>query len=236
MNFDHRAENAPEPRGRVVLRAPQRISRCAKSNLEVIAVPTNLERRKFVKGLSAVGVVGLGPGLPRLTRAQTLLAVTPSCEDGDEPTPAQTEGPYFTPNSPERVMLREPSMAGTPIALVGLVLTQSCIPVPNVLVELWHADDQGLYDNQGFRLRGHQFTGADGSYRFETIVPGLYPGRTRHFHAKFQAPNRPVLTTQFYFPGEPGNESDRIFRPELLLKITDGPERVARFDTILNLP
>ena len=130
-------------------------------------------------------------------------------------------------------MLREAGMAGTPIDLVGLVLTQSCIPVPGVMVELWHADDQGVYDNEGFRLRGHQFTGANGSYQFGTIVPGLYPGRTRHFHLKFQAPDQPVLTTQFYFPGEPGNASDRIFRPELLLQITDGPERLARFDTVL---
>ena len=115
-------------------------------------------------------------------------------------------------------MLREAGMAGTPIALAGFVLTRSCRPVAGALVELWHADDAGEYDNVGFRLRGHQFTGADGRYLFETIVPGLYPGRTRHFHVKFQAPNQPVLTTQFYFPGEPDNERDGIFEPALLLK------------------
>jgi hypothetical protein len=49
------------------------------------------------------------------------------------------------------------------------------------------------------------------------IVPGLYPGRTRHIHVKVQAPDRPVLTTQLYFPGEPANASDGIFREELLL-------------------
>lgn len=195
----------------------------------------NHARRAILKGLTAVGIVGLAPVLPRLGHAQTRLLLTPTCEDDDEPTPAQTEGPYFTANSPERATLREPGMEGTPIALVGLVFTQSCIPIPGVMVELWHADDQGVYDNEGFRLRGHQFTGADGSYRFETIVPGLYPGRTRHLHAKFQAPNRPVLTTQFYFPGEPDNDRDRIYRSELLLKIDDGPERVARFDTVLDI-
>jgi protocatechuate 3,4-dioxygenase beta subunit len=198
----------------------------------MMAIPKQA-RRAILKGFAAAGVIGLAPSFSRLARGQTPLALTPACEDDDEPTPSQTEGPYFTPNSPERTMLREAGMAGTPIELVGLVLTQSCMPVPGALVELWHADDQGAYDNEGFRLRGHQFTGADGSYQFGTIVPGLYPGRTRHFHLKFQAPAQPVLTTQFYFPGEPGNASDGIFHPDLVLQITDGAGRVARFDTVL---
>ena len=122
--------------------------------------------------------------------------------------------------------------AGTPITLTGFVLTRSCRPIAGALVDLWHADDAGEYDNVGFRLRGHQFTGADGRYAFETIVPGLYPGRTRHFHLKFQAPDQPVLTTQFYFPGEPGNERDGIFDPALLLQISGD---VARYVTVLDL-
>ena len=126
-------------------------------------------------------------------------------------------------------------MEGVPVTLTGLVLTRSCVPLSQVLVELWHADEAGHYDNEGFRLRGHQFTAADGVYRFATIFPGLYPGRTRHFHARFQAPNQPVLTTQFYFPDEPGNSSDRLFDRDLLLKISNGPEKTARYDVILDI-
>jgi protocatechuate 3,4-dioxygenase beta subunit len=190
-------------------------------------------RRRFVAGLISAGASGLTlPHLPSFARAQATLPLTPSCDDGDEPTPTQTEGPYFTPNSPERALLREEGMAGMPIALTGFVLTRSCRPVSGALVELWHADDAGEYDNVGYRLRGHQFTGADGRYLFETLMPGLYPGRTRHFHLKFQAPNQPVLTTQFYFPEEPGNESDGIFDPALLLQIEGD---VARYDTVLDL-
>lgn len=170
--------------------------------------------------------------LSRPTSARSDLSITPACDDGNEPTPRQTEGPYFTPNSPERTMLREAGMAGTPIALTGFVLTRSCRPMEGALVELWHADDAGAYDNVGYRLRGHQFTGADGRYAFETIVPGVYPSRTRHFHLKFQAPGGSVLTTQFYFPGEPANERDRIFDPALLLQI-DGA--TARYDTVLDI-
>jgi protocatechuate 3,4-dioxygenase beta subunit len=55
-------------------------------------------------------------------------------------------------------------------------------------------------------------------------VPGLYPGRTRHIHVKVQAPGGPVLTTQQYFPNEPRNARDSIYRPELEMAITDNPD------------
>ena len=91
----------------------------------------------------------------------------------------------------------------------------AAIPLPRTIVDLWHADDKGEYDNKGFRLRGHQLTDAAGRYRFRTIVPAVYTGRTRHFHVKVAVPERPVLTTQLYFPDEPGNAQDFLFRREL---------------------
>src|SRR5690606_24451885 len=115
---------------------------------------------------------------------------------------------YFTPRSPERRSLIEPGMAGTPIVLEGLVLSTDCRPIAGALFDIWHCDADGHYDNEGYRLRGHQFTDADGRYRMETIVPGLYPGRTRHFHVKVQPPGGRVLTTQLYFPDEPANARD----------------------------
>jgi len=145
------------------------------------------------------------------------LAPTPACDDGDEPTLAQTEGPYFTPNSPERASLLEAGMGGQRLVVAGTVLATDCRPLQRALLDFWQADDDGQYDNQGYRLRGHQFSDAKGAWRLETIVPGLYTGRTRHIHVKVQAPDGPVLTTQLYFPGEPANDRDGIFRPELLL-------------------
>lgn len=191
-----------------------------------------LGRRRLLWALAAAGGARFGLATARLANAQEKLSPTPSCTDDDGPTPAQIEGPYFTPNSPERWQLREPGMVGSPILLTGRVVTQSCKPIASALVELWHADDSGTYDNEGYRLRGHQFTNAAGVYRFSTIVPGSYPGRTRHFHLKFQAPGKSVLTTQFYFPDEPGNERDRLFDPALLLTI-DGSEPTGRFDVVL---
>ncbi len=93
----------------------------------------------------------------------------------------------------------------------------NCRPIPHTLLDLWHCDAEGRYDNQGYRLRGHQFADAQGRFVFETIVPALYPGRTRHYHVKVQAPGGDVLTTQLLFPGEPGNERDRIFDAALLM-------------------
>lgn len=151
-----------------------------------------------------------------------VLQPTPACgDDDDEPTPAQTEGPYFTPNSPERTSLLEPGMVGTRLVVSGYVVDTACRPIAQALIDFWQADDNGAYDNVGYRLRGHLFTDENGRYEMETIVPGLYPGRTRHIHVKVQAPNQPVLTTQQYFPNEPRNARDGIYSPELEMTVTD---------------
>jgi protocatechuate 3,4-dioxygenase beta subunit len=159
------------------------------------------------------------PGATVEAAETQVLAPTPSCGDDDEETPEQTEGPFFTPNSPERTSLVEPGMAGEVLAVSGWVLTTECQPVAGALIDFWQADDAGEYDNAGYTLRGHQFAGDDGSYRLETIMPGLYPGRTRHIHVKVQAPNQPILTTQLYFPGEDRNGSDGIFDEALVMQL-----------------
>jgi protocatechuate 3,4-dioxygenase beta subunit len=146
------------------------------------------------------------------------------------------EGPYYRRRSPNRLSLLEPGLTGTPIILTGAVLSRRCQPIAQTLLDFWQADDRGEYDNNGYRLRGHQFTDEAGRYRLETIVPGLYPGRTRHIHVKVQAPNRPVLTTQLYFPGEAQNHRDRMFAPDLLLAVQDTADgKVATFNFILGM-
>lgn len=134
-----------------------------------------------------------------------------------KPTERQTEGPFFKPQSPERNTLVE-GKAGT-LLVSGRVLGADCKPAAHALLDFWHADEKGEYDNQGFRYRGHQFTDADGRYRLETIVPAEYPGRARHIHVKVQRPGGRILTTQLYFPNNPGNQYDSIFRPELVMQM-----------------
>lgn len=135
-------------------------------------------------------------------------------------TPRQTEGPFFKPSSPERMSLLDSGMAPG-LVVTGRVLGKDCKPVAGALLDFWHADPQGEYDNAGFRFRGHQFSDAEGRYRLETIVPAQYPGRTRHIHVKVQARGGPVLTTQLYFPNEPSNARDALFRPELVVRRTE---------------
>ena len=79
-------------------------------------------------------------------------------------------------------------------------------------------------------------TVVSGRYRLETIVPGQYPGRTRHIHVIIAAARRPALTTQLYFPGETANRRDGIFAPELVMKVREEQAvKLATFDFILDL-
>lgn len=191
-------------------------------------------RRDFLRvtvGMPAALV--LGPGGEVAAQAPPLRP-TPACPDRPEPTPRQTEGPFFKRDSPRRASLLEAGITGSRIVVAGAVLSTDCQPIPRVLIDVWHADDHGDYDNAGHRFRGHQYTDDHGRFRLETIVPGLYPGRTRHFHLKVQAPGRPVLTTQLYFPQEPGNRTDPLFNPNLVLRVRDGEGgKLASFDFIL---
>jgi protocatechuate 3,4-dioxygenase beta subunit len=170
---------------------------------------------------------------PTVGVAGATLEPTPMCGDDDDETPAQTEGPFYTPETPERASFVEDG-PGTRMVLSGRVLTTACLPVAGAVVDFWHADDEGNYDNAGYLFRGHQFADGDGRFRLETIVPGLYPGRTRHFHVKVQGPETALLTTQLYFPGEPGNGSDGIFDERLLMETEETGEGVVGvFDFVL---
>ena len=137
-----------------------------------------------------------------------------------EATPRQTEGPFFKTESPKRSSLLEKASGKDRVTVAGIVMSAQCKPVANALLDFWHADEAGAYDNRGYRYRGHQFTDAQGRYRLETIVPSLYPGRARHIHVKVQAPGRRMLTTQLYFPGDAANRRDGLYRPDL--EIRDG--------------
>ncbi len=195
---------------------------------------SNPTRRRFLLNTGMLAA-GLELSCADAVLAQE-LAPTPSCHDGDEPTIRQTEGPFFKPRSPERSDLREPGSGGHQFELSGFVLTRSCRPLGRAVVDLWHADEKGEYDNIGFRYRGHVITGSDGAFRFRTIVPALYSGRTRHYHVKVQAPASHLLTTQLYFPNEPANLRDGLFQRELLMRVADaGDDLAGRFDFVLDV-
>src|SRR6516225_11144927 len=127
-------------------------------------------RRVIVGGALAAGSLVL----PAVDAFAQELAPTPACHDGDQPTERQIEGPFYKPSSPQRVDLLERNAQAQVVELSGSVLTRRCKPVARVLVDLWHADESGDYDNRGFRYRGHVVTDATGRYSFRTIMPAPY--------------------------------------------------------------
>jgi protocatechuate 3,4-dioxygenase beta subunit len=187
------------------------------------AMKTSLRRAAHVPAVSlaCAGLLasGAGAATPRATAACSASL-----------TPAVTEGPYYKEGSPRRSNIRS-GATGRPLVVSGVVRTASCKRIAHARIEFWQADGSGNYDNSGYRLRGHVFTDSKGRYTVRTVVPGLYPGRTRHIHVKVKAPGGPTLTSQLYFPGEARNSSDGLFNSRTLLRITHkGTSWSARFN------
>lgn len=190
-------------------------------------------RRTLLSATLAAPLVHIGN---RRARAQEMraLPLTHACQDTGNLTLEREPGPFFKPNSPLKRDLFPDVPGGRRIIVAGFVVDSRCRPLPGSLVEIWHADDKGDYDRHGFRLRGHQFSDDRGRWWFNTVVPALYPGRTRHFHFKVQPPGGRVLTTQLYFPGEPKNAGDRLFDETLVMDVSDAADGVfARFDFVV---
>jgi protocatechuate 3,4-dioxygenase beta subunit len=191
-------------------------------------------RRSILAALLPAATLPVTGFHPAGAQTRSVLDLTPECGKGSEPTMAQTEGPYFKPDAPLKRDLAVDAPNGERITLAGFVLDARCQPVPKALVQLWHADETGVYDNAGFRLRGYQLADDTGRWWFSTIVPTRYPGRTRHYHIKVQKPGGRIVTTQLYFPDDPLNRRDGLFDPRLLMRITDtAGGQFGRFDFVV---
>jgi protocatechuate 3,4-dioxygenase beta subunit len=205
------------------------------------SVPSVFSRRGFLSAVTTATVPFLFLARVRSAfgrreeKGAAELEPTPAVGDEDvELTPEETAGPFFRPNSPAKMNFREPGVTGVPVNLSGRVLDQKGKPIAGALLDFWHADADGRYDFDGFRCRGHQFADTSGRYSLQTIMPGLYPSRTRHYHVRLQSANGPILTTQLYFPGEERNSEDSLFRRDLLLTIRGAKAgRDATFDFVL---
>jgi protocatechuate 3,4-dioxygenase beta subunit len=160
-------------------------------------------------------LLGTLAGLATIGMAGTGAAGAATCTA----TPAQTEGPYYRAGAPQRTVLATAGVRGTRLVVSGRVLDPSCRPVARARVDVWQADGSGAYDNAGYRLRGWVRTDARGRYRFTTVVPGQYPGRTEHIHVKITPPGGDTLTTQLYFPNAGANDGDFIYDRRLLVRL-----------------
>jgi protocatechuate 3,4-dioxygenase beta subunit len=214
-------------------------------------------RRDVLKALGAgVGLAGasLATLMYRVDAEDHLLLyergeagpdVTASLEptlqcDGGVLTRQQTEGPFYTPNTPRRRDIRDTLHGSATLVVSGRVLDPQCRPVPGAVLDFWQTDARGHYDNHGYRYRGHQNTDAEGRFELVTVRPRRYQAlgvwRTPHIHVKAQGPSTRRLTTQLYLPDErESNAADGIFHESLLMTLeeADGSVQRAHFDFVL---
>ncbi len=165
-----------------------------------------LTRRTFIRtALGATAVIATG--LPSQAQERDL-----------PPTPGNPQGPYYKAGAPFRNQLFDDDEPGDWLYVSGRVVTTTGKPIPRGLLDVWQCDDGGVYDNTSpeYRGRGRLFTDKQGNYWFRTIWPGHYPGRTAHIHVKVSHPRGfQALTTQLYFKGDPLNDNDGSYLPEL---------------------
>jgi len=126
------------------------------------------------------------------------------------------------------------------LVLTGHVLDTRCQPLAGAVLDFWQTDHNGVYDNQGYRYRGHQYTDVDGRFQLVTVLPQAYTAisifRTPHLHVKVQGADTPLLTTQLYLPdAEETNAHDLGYQPSLAIRYTerDNSSRAATFDFVL---
>ena len=141
-------------------------------------------------------------------------------------TPRQTEGPFYPvelPRDSDYDLLKNGSASygrGQPAWVDGSVTDLAGKPLAGAQVEIWQCDEAGHYHHPGDGGRadpacqgfGRVTVGADGRYRFRTIRPVAYSGRTPHIHFKVKLEGRELLTTQMYVEGDPHNERDGLWR------------------------
>ncbi|HEX5804520.1 MAG TPA: protocatechuate 3,4-dioxygenase [Azospira sp.] len=141
-------------------------------------------------------------------------------------TPAQTEGPFYPlvfPPDADHDLLQNGTLSypeGQAVWLEGSVSDLAGRPLAGAQVEIWQCDQAGHYHHPGdggradrrFQGFGRVTVGADGRYRFRTLRPAAYSGRTPHIHLKVRLGPRELLTTQVYVAGDPGNARDFLWR------------------------
>ena len=172
----------------------------------------NNGRRSFLRNASLAAL-----SVGALTNVSTAKTANKETVGGCNPTTADYygQGPFYTAGPPDIInnQLAEATEPGTRLIISGVVRTLDCTEViPNAVVDVWHANHPGEYDNSGFNLRGKMLSNAQGFYMFETIYPGKYLNglayRPSHIHFKITPPGYPTITTQLYFEGDADLASD----------------------------
>ncbi|MBF8670616.1 catechol 1,2-dioxygenase [Pseudomonas putida] len=143
-------------------------------------------------------------------------------------TPRTIEGPLYVAGAPlceGEARLDDGRDPGLPMLLEGRVLDLAGQPLAGAIVDVWHANTQGLYSyfdssQSAFNLRRRIVTDAQGRYRAHSIVPsgygcpadgptqacldqlGRHGQRPAHIHFFISAPGYRHLTTQINLAGD----------------------------------
>ncbi len=177
-------------------------------------------RALLLAGAATAALGGLGQRAKALVRPRT---------------PALTPGPFYPPEAQRfadqdwdlvKIEGQVRRAGGEILHLTGRVVDTGGQPVAGATVEIWQCDANGRYlhswDRGRHAPRDSHFQGygvamsdAAGHYRFRTIKPVSYPGRTPHIHARLTPPtgsNLEALTTQLFIQDHPDNRRDGLFR------------------------
>lgn len=186
----------------------------------------SIDRRRFlVAGLTA----GLTTGLTALLAAARAVERSVCASTEDNP-----EGPFYLPGAPFRSQLAPAREPGDRLRIAGRVLGgPDCEPLAGAVVDVWHASSDGFYAGleapkplkpEDYHFRGRIRTAQDGSYAFDTVVPGAYRVdrermRPRHIHYTVSHPSCRSLTTQLYFAEDPLHAGDPMVKPSLIIPL-----------------
>lgn len=134
---------------------------------------------------------------------------------GDCETTDDILGPFYRAGAPVRSDMTYEGLKGNRIEIKGKVFGSDCkTPIANTLVEIWHCDTLGEYDNKSkdFLHRASQLTNQKGEYSFITILPGKYLNgelyRPAHIHFRITVKNHKDIVSQIYFKGDPHITAD----------------------------
>jgi protocatechuate 3,4-dioxygenase beta subunit len=156
-----------------------------------------MHRKYFLKSLVPFVYVAVNPAMLDIKNSKL-----EKCKTGRD-----AEGPFYKKGAPVRNIIET---EGDPIVIEGKILTgdECTIPVSGATIDVWHCNNHGEYDMQGFKGRGQVTSDKNGGYTFTTILPPPYGSRPRHIHFKIRAEGYPELTTQLYFEGDPYIKND----------------------------
>lgn len=199
-------------------------------------LPKDTSRREFVLAGGVVGLVSylgyffvprgataaMEPYQPTLKPVDIDLKIDAQASFSTQsPQASAPDGPFYSLDTPETRAIAGDGTSGKAMVFQGRVVDENGAPIENAIIEIWHADGNGDYDNEGYNCRGHQFTNADGCFEFQTVKPfgygtqslsleGVVDYRSAHIHVKLMKGDR-AQTSQIWFPDDPRNATDVVY-------------------------